>query len=56
VKPPHIESNARVGTQKVEEKTDKQKKIESILTKPRNKVKEQDIDDVIGMALGDVFR
>jgi hypothetical protein len=56
VKPPHIESNARVGTQKVEEKTDKQKKIEDILKKPKNKVKEQDIDDVIGMALGDVFR
>lgn len=55
VPPPHIESNARVGTQKPEEKTDRQKKVESIMSKPKNKVKEQDIDDVIGMALGDLF-
>jgi hypothetical protein len=56
VPPPHIESNARVGAQKPEEKTDKQKKIDDILKKPKNKIQEQDIDDVLGMALGDVFK
>ena len=55
VPPPHIESNARVGTQKPQEKTDRQKKVESIMGKPKNKVQEQDIDDVIGLTLGDLF-
>ena len=55
VKPPHIESNARVGTQKPEEKTDKQKKLDDILKKPKNKVAESDIDDAIALGLGNIF-
>lgn len=55
VKPPHIESNARVGTQKPEELTDKQKKINDILKKPKNKVKDNDIDDAIALGLGNIF-
>ena len=55
VKPPHIESNARVGEQKPAELTDKQKKINEILKKPKNKVTDNDIDDVIAQGLGNLF-
>ena len=55
VAPPHIEGSARVGTQNPDERTDKQKKIDSIMKKPKNKIVEQDIDDIIGTALGDIF-
>lgn len=56
VPPPHIESNARVGTQQPQEKSAKQKKMDDILSKPKNKVKESDIDDAISLGLGNLFK
>jgi hypothetical protein len=57
VPPPHIESNARVGTQKTDNRDDKQKKLDRLAEKGKKPggLKEAELDDLVGLALGNLF-
>lgn len=57
VQPPHIESNARVGNQKTDNRDDKQKKLDKLAEKGKKPggLKDAELDDVLGLALGNLF-
>lgn len=57
VQPPHIESNARVGTQKTDNRDDKQKKLDKLVERGKKPggLKEGELGDVIDLALGNLF-